>query len=1167
MQCPECQHGNRQGAKFCEECGAKLLSICPNCGSEISNPQAKFCDECGNRLDVEAPRAVALLTPTEAAAPKLEDMQGQLQEFIPDALARKYLAAEQQATGENRLITALFADISGFTPFSATQSSEAIFEMVQECFKQLVSVVANYEGTISGFRGDGLLALFGAPILHENDAERAILAALDMRSSMQEQQLGVSIGINTALMTVGEIQTQLHREYTAYGADINLAKRFQEAAKSGQILVGAGTYRPTRRAFDFEVLPPLLLKGFSEPVIAYSVQQVKARPEKVRGIEGLRARMIGREREFAEIKRAADDLISGRGSIVSVIGEGGLGKSRLASELEGYLKDKDAIWFEGRSISIGQTVSYCPFLDMLRTYLNLSDADSESDAARKLRGSITNLFPHRWGDILPFLGHLLSIKFGDELDNRLAYFTPEQIRHHTMMHLRDVFIAISHRKPLLLILEDLHWSDDLSLDLVSLLMDELAANPLMLLCIYRPERDHRCWQIGDLASRKCPERYTEITLKSLSAAQSRQLVESLLEIENLPERTRDMILKKSEGNPFFIEEVIRFLIERDLVYREDDRWKARREIEDIDVPDSIQSVLLSRVDRLEPGAKHVLQCASVIGSSFRYRLLEHLTQYQMDLEEHLTQLEERDLVYEDRTIPELEYAFKHVFTQEATYQGIVGRRRKEFHKHVADGIEDLYRERIEEFYEELAHHNRFGGNDEKAIEYIIKSGHKARRLYNNATAIDYYTDALDLLSIHEVLGRNVHYQEVYEGLGDVHRVTSEFDEALKSYEEAKQFCAIPESKAAIYRKTGNIYEKKGNYDTSKEQYELGLAELKVHPDSVELPRLYNGIGFIHYRRGEYSEAIKMCEQALEMLGKGDDYVTIAETYKNLAIAKYFMGNAEEAFADMDLSVGMAERANNRMLLARLYNTKATMCELSGDLDYTIQTFQRILGMRIELGDIDGQAVTKNSLGGVYRIKGEYDKAITCLEDSLKLAQRVENVRCVADAYNNLGVVYWCMKEFDRAIEYFQESREIQKDINYVRGIAVCTGNIAEVYTEKGDLEEAEKYHLEAIRIAKQISDREVECYQYQGLGEVYLAKENCGAALGHLERALALAEELNNREAMGDACKGICQVHQRTDRLEEAQTYFDQAANHYAEIGAEAKLKELQELKATWLRL
>ena len=259
MQCPKCQHENRNGDKFCRECGAKLPSVCPNCGHEL-DARDKFCAECGTRL------AEGETAPSRTLVPKLEDMHAQLQSLIPDTLAQKYLTAEQQVTGENRLITALFADISGFTPLSATQSSETMFQLVQDCFKQLVSVVANYEGSISGFRGDGLLALFGAPILHENDAERAILAAIDMREAMQGRQLEVSIGINTALMTVGDIQTQLHREYTAYGTDIILASRLEEAAQPGQILVGSGTHRLTRRAFDFRTVSSLSLQGFPHPL-------------------------------------------------------------------------------------------------------------------------------------------------------------------------------------------------------------------------------------------------------------------------------------------------------------------------------------------------------------------------------------------------------------------------------------------------------------------------------------------------------------------------------------------------------------------------------------------------------------------------------------------------------------------------------------------------------------------------------------------------------------------------------------------------------------------------------------------------------------------------------------------------------------------------------------
>ncbi len=236
--------------------------------------------------------------------------------------------------------------------------------------------------------------------------------------------------------------------------------------------------------------------------------------------------------------------------------------------------------------------------------------------------------PQSAEETLPLLGQLLSIKFGNELDDRLKFATPEQIRHQTLMRLRDIFTTLARQKPLLLILEDLHWSDDLSLDLISLLMDELANTPLMLLCVYRPEREHRVWQLGDQARRKCMDRFTEIMLKPLSSGESRELIESLLEIDNLPENTKIMILNKSEGNPFFIEEVIRSLIEQGMVYQQDDRWVAKDDIAEIDVPDTIQSVILSRVDRLQSEAKYVLQCASVIGRLFKHRLLDHLTQHE-----------------------------------------------------------------------------------------------------------------------------------------------------------------------------------------------------------------------------------------------------------------------------------------------------------------------------------------------------------------------------------------------------------------------------------------------------------------------------------------------------------------------------------------------------------
>ncbi|MEK7395779.1 MAG: adenylate/guanylate cyclase domain-containing protein, partial [Candidatus Poribacteria bacterium] len=367
MQCPKCNHENRDGAKFCESCGEKLQLLCPKCGAEL-RPNARFCDDCGEKL------VTATSATPQINIPKLEDMHSQLKSLIPEALAQKYLSAEQQSEGQNRPITALFADISGFTPLSASMSSESIFHKVQDCFKHLVNIVADYEGSISGFRGDGLLALFGAPIMHENDAERAILSAIKMRQAMIDQELQVSIGINTAMMTVGEIQTQLHSEYTAYGTDINLAKRLQESAEPDQILAGTGTYRLTRRAFDFEVIPSIKLKGFAEPVRAYSVQQAKSRPEKLRGIEGLRARMIGREHEFVMVKDAVDEWLNGHGQVVSIIGEAGIGKSRLVSELKEYINqiplNPPLLKGEKENPSLEKVKSETPLLEEINNPLN-----------------------------------------------------------------------------------------------------------------------------------------------------------------------------------------------------------------------------------------------------------------------------------------------------------------------------------------------------------------------------------------------------------------------------------------------------------------------------------------------------------------------------------------------------------------------------------------------------------------------------------------------------------------------------------------------------------------------------------------------------------------------------------------------------------------------------
>jgi len=1042
MRCPKCDFDNPDNMSFCGKCGSKLSSICPECGF-INPPGFQFCGKCGAKL-AEATASVNI--------PKLEDMQDKL--YIPEPLRQRRDVAQQELQGENRLVTALFADISGFTPLSNQHSSEKVVNIVNDCFKVIVDTVFKYEGDPNRFIGDNVLAFFGAPIAHENDPERAIMAALEVRNKVRELSLDVSIGINTGMMYFGTIGTSEHHEVSAYGPDINLAKRLQEYAEPGQILVGSGTYRFTKRAFDFDAIQSLNLKGFDQPITAYSVQQMKLHPEKLRGIEGLRARMIGREHEFADVKEAMDEWLSGHGQIVSIIGEAGIGKSRLVSELKSYFANKhtpnpsntplhpsqegslvdsplikgdkggcENLILEGRCVSIGQPISYWPFIDILKTYFNLSEGDDTATIARKVTDSITQLMPQGADEALPLLGQLLSIKFGNELDDRLKFATSEQIRHQTLMRLRDIFETLAKRQPLLLIVEDLHWSDNLSLDLISLLMDELANTPLMLLCVYRPEKEHPINHLSDQAQRKCLDRYTEITLRKLSTVESRQLVDELLTIDNLPESVKNLILDKSEGNPFFIEEVIRSLIDRDLVYREGERWKARDEVSSIDVPDTIQNVILARVDRLQAEAKYVLQCASVIGRLFKYRLLEHLAQQERNLNRYLSEFEERDLVYPEHTIPELEYAFKHALTQEATYQGILERKRMEFHHQVGEGIETLYRERLEEYYSELAYHYSRSTDKEKAVEYLIKVGDRCKQLYANQDAIRYFNDALSLL---DELGETSEHEsqklKALEDLGDVHHTIGKHDDAIAYFEKAvalgtKQGLS-PTRLAELYFKIGYACYWLDQYDKMIETAQAGLAVLGEDILCPQGALLFENLRDAYSSKGDKAKAEEYASKNVAIVRNLGYFDGIYKVYTGIAITNgFWKGDAEYSISWTKECMEMCERHDDKKGITECCHWLGDTLNFMMNSREAIHWYKKSITIAEDIGYADMMLWSYVDIGGMLvRLKEELGEAEEYLKAGADIASEIGNSHYTAMAYAWLGELYFAIQEWDKAID-------------------------------------------------------------------------------------------------------------------------------------------------------
>jgi adenylate cyclase len=651
---------------------------------------------------------------------------------------------------------------------------------------------------VDRFLGDGLLALFGMPQAHEDDPERAMRAAIEIQEAAARLRHPVKVGINTGEVYVGTIGSERHQEVSVAGPVVSLASWLQGQAEPGQILVGKGTYRQSRCAFELSPLS-LAIQGMAEPVTAYAVARALPRPEKTRGIEGLRAELIGRDEELAKLKAAAAAVIQGHGRFVSLIGEAGVGKSRLVAELRQAVQDwgwgggtdgthelapdtqplsPAPFWLEGRCLELNTTAGYSVFVDLFRGYFAWQPEEDDRARGERLAASLRafgdcgELAADRVEEMGPVLGNLLSAGFDTDWDERLLNASPEQIRHQTFLAVRDFLVALSRGQPLLLILEDLHWADSLSLNLISLLMESLQCAPIGLLCVYRPEREatrsadggtsrevgrwsgappRGCADLAAIAGRKCPERIAEIGLRELTPEQSGQLVESLLPDERLPGPVKKQIMERSRGNPFFLEELVRSLIDSRLVYREGDRWRVQEGVETVSVPESVQSLILSRFDRLRPDLKQVLQSAAVIGRVFRPRLLARVVARGVGpepahrLATALWELADQGLVYEERAVPEAEFSFKHVLMQETIYQRILRRHRAGLHQLVAEAIEALYRDGLLDHLEELAYHYERSAAGEKAVEYLLKAGEKARRAYLNEDAIGYFQRALDRL--------------------------------------------------------------------------------------------------------------------------------------------------------------------------------------------------------------------------------------------------------------------------------------------------------------------------------------------------------------------------------------------------------------------------------------
>lgn len=669
-------------------------------------------------------------------------------------------------TGERKLVTVMFADVSGFTALAETMDPEAVRDLMNACFERLVPIVEKYKGTVDKFMGDGIMVLFGAPVVHENDPERALRTALEMAEALagfnaeNSTGLGLHFGINTGLVIAGGLGTRERQQYTVMGDAVNVASRLEAVSERGEILVGPDTYRLTAPLFEFETLEPVVVKGKAEPLPIYRLVAPKAVPEAVRGIAGLQSPLVGREVEFRVLSEAVERLQAGVGGIVTLVGEAGLGKSRLVAELRKQTLERvseaasatpSVQWVEGRCLSFGTSIAYLLWLDVLRGLLGVMSEDSPTAVRDLLRERVGAWCPDQFEEVYPFLSWLMSLRPETEVEVAAHELDGEQLKTGVFRAIEILLEGAARQKPLLVVCEDLHWADPTSIDVLKSLLELPGRVPLLLLCVFRPEKAHGCWQVKEAAAQHDRLFHTDLRLAPLSAGDSQTLIRNLLYTEALPPELRDRILGSAEGNPFYVEEIIRSLMDGGAIAWDSDvgRWEAIRDVTEIAIPDTLQGVLVARIDRLQEETKRVLQLASVIGRVFFYRVLATIARDEQDLEEHILRLEHDEMIRERAREPELEYIFKHHLTQEAAYNGLLKKERQLFHRRVAQTLETLFPEQREEQIGLLAFHWDRAGDPKKATEYLLRAGDMARTAYAHQEAIDYYQRALEFLQEQE----------------------------------------------------------------------------------------------------------------------------------------------------------------------------------------------------------------------------------------------------------------------------------------------------------------------------------------------------------------------------------------------------------------------------------
>ena len=1086
MKCPKCQFENLEGAKFCNQCGQKL----------------------------EAKEEV------EKGKSSLE--------------------------GERKQVTVLFSDLSGYTAMSERLDPEEVKEIMSQIFGKITSVVNKYDGSIEKFIGDAVVAFFGVPKAHEDDPVRAIRAAreinmvVDFLSPQFESKAGKPLmmhtGINTGLVVTGEVTLE-KGIIGVTGDTVNLASRLSGLAKPSEVLIGQETYRQAEGYFDFEKLEPIKVKGKTDPVKIYKVLSLKEEATKIHRLSGMKADLIGRKREMAMLGEAIDRLREGKGSILSVCGEAGTGKTRLIEDFKAALDLHNIQWREGHAYAYSQNIPYFPLIDLLNRAWRIEEGFPPEKVRERVESGINDIGVKQENvkNVIPYLGSLYSLSYPE-----IEGVSPQYWKIRLQEAVQTVFEAFVQRKPTVICLEDLHWADPSSIDLIHFVLSKFRY-PALFLFVYRPSFNLLpSHLLGEVR-----ERYQEIRLQDLSMAEAYDMVESLLKTKVIPTELKKFVQEKIEGNPFYVEEVINALIETGTLIRDNGSWKLARPITESNIPSTIQGVISARVDRLEKESKQILQEASVIGRAFIYELLLRITELKDPIDPYLDDLKTLDLIRIRSLQPELEYIFKHALTQEAVYSGLLRKERQAIHERIALAMEQLFRDRLPEFYETLGFHFKRGRSIDRAIDYLMKAGEKSLTRYALEESHQYYQEAYDLLA----------------------------NKPAMTNEEARLLIDLLNQWAYVFYYRGDFK----NFITLYKKHE-GLAE---SVGKAELGMFYAWMGFALYCGGRTKESYEYLRKALKTGQEIDDrrIVGYACTWLSWTCAELGLLKEAIAFGQKGEEISKSIESDPYLFFKSIGGLGyAYWC--SGEAKKTLEAGKIIRDYGERYSNIRSLAMGYWTMGWGYTVDGDFHRAIECLESGLRVS---------ADPFYSgilrlvLGFSYVMDNQLNKAEIVLEELANYSQKFGVGQLGPPASIFMGVVLIAKGRMSQGLAMLLEAQQTCLENQRRGVYAFSEYAMAKVYsqiaegagpitlsTVAKNIGfliknvpfaskRAEEHFNRAIQVAKEIGAKGTMGMAYLDLGLLHKTKKRTEQAMRCISEAIQLFGECQAEIYLKQASE--------